>query len=113
MGAQKLLRAMTQARHCVTLRWPLSMSYSLGRSVVCRSGTRRAVQNRLDRSRVGSAVASELDHPSLCLLVTTVGPAKTGERIEMPFGFQTRGGTRNLILYCNRGGPDTTRRGYF
>ena len=35
---------------------------------------------------------------SVCPLVTFVGPAKTAEPIEMPFGRLTRVGPRNHVL---------------
>ena len=44
----------------------------------------------------------------LCLLVTTVGCAKTAERIEMPFAVGTRVGPRNIVL---DGGPIPTEGG--
>jgi len=34
---------------------------------------------------------------SVCMLVTTMSPAKTDEPIEMPFGKQTRVGPRNQV----------------
>ena len=42
---------------------------------------------------------------SVCLLVTTVSPAKTAEGIEMQFGMWTRVGPRNRVL----GGPGSQK----
>ena len=39
-----------------------------------------------------------MDGLSVCLLVTFVSPAKTAERIEMPFGRLTYVGPRNHVL---------------
>ena len=37
-------------------------------------------------------------HSVVCVLVTWVGPAKTAEPIEVPFGEQTHMGPRNCVL---------------
>jgi len=45
---------------------------------------------------------------SVCLLATTVSPAKTVEPIEILFRMWSRNGSRNRVL---DGGPDPARQG--